>query len=273
MHNQGRIFVALALLPVILITGIGWHMDQNVLSNPRIKQVNSAINPSLHGISPTSDGVLAMIGQVNQDRILSDLKKLSGEEEICLDQGCYKISDRSTGSTGLRWAKDYVRNKLIEMGYTVVVQDWKSGKYADQNLIVRRPGIIPHTAEIYFVAHLDGANSSPAADDNASGVVDLLELARILRTKVTSNTIVFLFTTGEEQGSLGSKYYVNNLTLQQVESISYVIDVDMVGYDSNADGVMEIWNGSQPLEFADYLINIISNYQIGIIPQIASDCG
>lgn len=63
--------------------------------------------------------------------------------------------------------------------------------------------------EIYFVAHMDGVADSPAADDDASGVVSLLELARILRNRAIRNTVVLVFSTGEEQGALGVDSYID----------------------------------------------------------------
>jgi len=216
--------------------------------------------------------VWAMIGQVDQPKALSDLRKLSGAEPVCLPQGCYTITNRFTGSEGLQWAKDYVLAQLASMGYSVEVQNWSRGSYADQNLIIRKPGILHPENEIYFVAHLDGEAGAPAADDNGSGVVDLLQLAKIIKNRPFHNTLVLLFSTGEEQGALGVHYYVDQLTQEQLDAISYVVDVDMVGYDSNNDGLMELWNGDQPLDFVGLLDGIIQAYQLNLTAQVESDC-
>ena len=228
--------------------------------------------PKTTDIAP-NNVVWAMIGQVDQQKALSDLRKLTGEEQVCLDHGCYTISNRPTGSVGLQWAKDYVYEQLAEMGYKVQVQDWSYGGYADQNLIIRKPGSLQPENEIYFVAHLDGVSNAPAADDNGSGVVDLLQIARIIKNRSFHNTLVLLFSTGEEQGALGVHYYVNQLTQEQLQAISYVVDVDMIGYDSNNDGVMELWNGEQPLDFVNLLGEIITAYQLDLNAQVVSDCG
>lgn len=220
----------------------------------------------------TNRSVWVMIGQVNQSRILSDLRKLTGAESICLDHGCYTISDRKTGSLGLIWAEDYIVSQLDEMGYTVQIQDWSLNGYSDRNLIVRKPGKVTPGEEIYFVAHIDG-ESCPAADDNASGVASLLELARVIRLRDFNDTIVLLFSTGEEQSTLGVTSYIDLLTPEQLAAIKYVVNVDMVSYDTNKDGVIELFNGNQPVDFVQLLSGIISSYQIGLVPQIYSDCG
>lgn len=53
----------------------------------------------------------------------------------------------------------------------------------------------------------------PAADDNASGVVDLLEAARVLSKYSFDRTLVFFFSTGEEEGALGVKSYLNDIEI------------------------------------------------------------
>ena len=69
-------------------------------------------------ISPTRV-VWEMLGQVNQDRALNDLRQLTGEEPICARSGCYTITNRLTGSEGLHWAMDYIYKDLVSLGYSV----------------------------------------------------------------------------------------------------------------------------------------------------------
>jgi aminopeptidase YwaD len=67
------------------------------------------------------------------------------------------------------------------------------------------------------------------ADDNASGVSAMLELARQLaKEKKNKRTIVFIAFGGEEEGLLGSKFYVNNPAFPLVKTVA-MINLDMVG--------------------------------------------
>jgi hypothetical protein len=262
----------LSILIVGLIVGVGLLSDfpdlpRLVLSKPPIAE--QAFVPAQ---VTTDAGVWTVVGQVSKDRLLTDLRRLTGVEQVCLDHGCYTITNRTTGSVGLQWAQDYVYQQLTDLGFTVQVQDWTLNGYQDQNLIVRYPGQVTPEDEIYFVAHMDGVNS-PAADDNASGTVDLLELARVISHRKYEKTIVLLFSAGEENGTLGVKYYLDHLTPSQLAAIKYVINVDMVGYDNNKDGIMELFNGDQPLDFVQLLAGIILDYHINLTPQIVSDCG
>lgn len=225
--------------------------------------------------------VSGMIGQVNKDKALTDLRKLTGEEPICIHDGCHTIANRQTGSSGLHWAKDYVYDELVRLGYSVEVQDWSKSGYADQNIIARKPGVISPGEEVYLVAHLDGLGTGvetfPGADDNASGVVDLLEVARVLSNYSFSRTLVLLISTGEEHGALGVKSYLGQLSVEKVRSIKYVDNVDMVGYDANLDGVMQLWYGEDQkpssLALTQMMSNIIQTYQLGLAPKITTGCG
>ncbi len=68
------------------------------------------------------------------------------------------------------------------------------------------------------------------ADDNASGIAGLLELARMFaeERKSVRRTIIFIAFSGEEEGLLGSSYYVRNPALPLVQTIA-MINLDMIG--------------------------------------------
>lgn len=79
------------------------------------------------------------------------------------------------------------------------------------------------------------------ADDNASGVAMMLELARRIQLnpkKYGDNNFLFIAFSGEEKGLWGSNYFCKNPTLP-VESISCMINMDMVGR-LNAEKVLAI---------------------------------
>jgi hypothetical protein len=68
------------------------------------------------------------------------------------------------------------------------------------------------------------------ADDNASGTAGVLELARLFTTQKPrpKRTIVFIAFSGEEEGLLGSNYYVNHPLLPLANTIA-MINMDMIG--------------------------------------------
>ncbi|WP_179021425.1 M28 family peptidase [Winogradskyella forsetii] len=90
------------------------------------------------------------------------------------------------------------------------------------------------------------------ADDNASGVAVLLNLASRLVTQNNNseikdnNNYLFMAFSGEEMGLLGSNYFSKNPTIE-AESINYMINMDMVGR-MKADSTLAVYGtGTSPM--------------------------
>lgn len=66
------------------------------------------------------------------------------------------------------------------------------------------------------------------ADDNASGTAALIQLASILKKKKSNYNFLFVAFSGEENGLWGSNYYSKNSTVT-IDSINYMLNMDMVG--------------------------------------------
>jgi hypothetical protein len=66
------------------------------------------------------------------------------------------------------------------------------------------------------------------ADDNASGVAVLLDLANKIKGTKLSKNYLFITFSGEEMGLLGSNFFTKNPTLD-LEGVSYMLNLDMVG--------------------------------------------
>ena len=77
-----------------------------------------------------------------------------------------------------------------------------------QNVVIDLPGTDVAEEILYASAHHDTQADSPGADDNGSGVVGLLELARLLRPVPRRRTIRLISFGAEEQLSVGSAAYV-----------------------------------------------------------------
>ena len=78
------------------------------------------------------------------------------------------------------------------------------------------------------------------ADDNASGTAALIEVARLLKTsKLNKNNYLFVAFSGEELGLFGSKYFVENPTIN-LGSVNYMINMDMVGRLNDSTRVLTV---------------------------------
>lgn len=85
------------------------------------------------------------------------------------------------------------------------------------------------------------------ADDNASGVAGVLELARILSGKEKErNNFLFMCFSGEELGLYGSKYWTEHPTTD-LKSINYMINLDMVGRYEPSKGLSVSGSGTSPV--------------------------
>ena len=93
--------------------------------------------------------------------------------------------------------------------------------------------------------HLDSVYEGPGINDDGSGVSTMLEVAEEMHELGISpvNKVRFIFFSGEEQGLLGSDFYVSQLTKRQVKDISVMLDFDMLAspnfarliYDGDGD--------------------------------------
>jgi Peptidase family M28 len=136
-----------------------------------------------------------------------------------------------------------------------------------------RPPLIPHPVDLTNVvatlpgsskrvflltAHydsrvrdpLDTQSPAPGADDNASGVAVLLETARALAPFQFNATIVFLVTTGGEQGGVGAAHWADQARQQGLE-VAGVIDLDAIGRTHGAANRRDLWlfaQGAPPLD-------------------------
>jgi hypothetical protein len=126
--------------------------------------------------------------------------------------------DRVTGTAGARRAAEYISAEFRKLGYDAENPEfsmWLAGRQVQgQNVVGRLPG---ETAEtIAIIAHYDGQfTSHQAAEDNASGVGVLLELAQVLRQSPHRRGLIFIATDAEEWGMIGAQRLINFLKNHQ----------------------------------------------------------
>jgi aminopeptidase YwaD len=140
--------------------------------------------------------------------------------------------------TSMNPATNPVRTVLVNMGTDLLRRESPSF-----NVIGVLPGSDPKLKgeAIVIGAHYDhlgrGGEGSLApregdihhgADDNASGVAGLIELARMLSSQKLKRTVVFIAFSGEEEGLIGSSYYVNHPIIPLANTVA-MMNMDMIG--------------------------------------------
>ena len=157
-----------------------------------------------------------------------------------LEQDLMQLVSRPTRlSTSLHFADAaaWARGQLEAMGYLTRIQNITVHGKASQNIIAEKVGSDVGMRGVVLVgAHLDSINqqggpaaSAPGADDNGSGSVGLLQIARVLRDHSSLHDLRFVLFGGEEQGLFGSTQYVASLPLSERARIRAVVNMDMIG--------------------------------------------
>lgn len=116
-------------------------------------------------------------------------------------------------------------------------------KYINKNICAFVKGKENNDTVVIFTAHYDHLGGIgrktyfPGANDNASGVSMLLNLAKFYSENPPKYKTVFIFFAGEEAGLIGSKYFVDNNTLE-LAKIKFLVNLDLLG--TGNDGIMVV---------------------------------
>ncbi|MFC1576277.1 M20/M25/M40 family metallo-hydrolase [Candidatus Omnitrophota bacterium] len=149
----------------------------------------------------------------------------------------HEIGDRSIFKYDkLNEAADYVTEEFRSYGYEVSFQPYSARGKVFKNIIVTKKGLENPDEILVLGAHYDSRNN-PGADDNASAVAGLLEVARNFRDRKTTRTIKFIAFTNEEppffkKNNMGSRVYTR-AAKEKGENIKGAIILEMIGYYSN----------------------------------------
>lgn len=93
-------------------------------------------------------------------------------------------------------------------------------------------------------AHLDSVQGGAGINDNGTGSAALLETAIQMQRVEPTNTVRFAWWGAEEDGLLGSEYYVANLSEQEVADIALYLNFDMIGSPNHIYGIYDGDNSS-----------------------------
>ncbi|MGI5836636.1 MAG: M20/M25/M40 family metallo-hydrolase, partial [Chloroflexota bacterium] len=121
-------------------------------------------------------------------------------------------------------------SELIGKGPVVVGMkvEAKTESFNGSNVVAVHKGT-DSSKKLVVGGHYDSVSVGPGANDNASGVGTLLELASAVRGREYPFDIVFVAFGDEEIGLIGSKKYVESLGEQERSQIVAMVNLDMVG--------------------------------------------
>ncbi len=141
---------------------------------------------------------------------------------------------------GLEASVDYIEKVLGDSGYQVEMQEYKVEGKPVANLEAERIGTSLAGEIVVVGAHYDSVFGTPGANDNASGVAGLLEIARLLATEELSRTVRFAAFVNEEPpffltGDMGSRVYASR-SRRRGEDIVAMLSIETIGYYSEVSG-------------------------------------
>ncbi|KKZ61809.1 aminopeptidase [[Emmonsia] crescens] len=87
--------------------------------------------------------------------------------------------------------------------------------------------------------HSDSVEAGPGINDDGSGIIGNLVIARALAKFKVPNAVRFLFWTAEEYGLLGSQYYVDSLTPEERDKIRLYLNLDMTASPNYANMIYD----------------------------------
>lgn len=192
----------------------------------------------------------ATLNRINSEQLMADLSWLADAER----QG------RAPGTPGGIAARAWIAEQFAAIGlepagsegflhpYSVTehfsFNRWLRGKNATipgvdnaANVLGLLPGLVPGLKPIVLTAHYDhlgmhGDNIFYGADDNASGVAAMLELARYLKAHPLQHPVLFIALDSEEKGLQGAVALFRSGLLTPGQ-LSFNINIDMLSRDTN----------------------------------------
>jgi hypothetical protein len=137
-------------------------------------------------------------------------------------------------------AATYIEHRLQDLGYQVVSQEFSAYNRGFRNLEATLPGTTRAQEVVILGAHYDTAEDAPGADDNASGVAGVLELARTFAQARQARTIRFVFFPNEEPPSfptanMGSRHYATAARARN-DQITAMLSIESIGYYDTEKG-------------------------------------
>ncbi|WP_421657390.1 M20/M25/M40 family metallo-hydrolase [Leptothermofonsia sp. ETS-13] len=180
--------------------------------------------------------------------------------------------DPYLATEGHFYVQQYIRHQFQQWGM-VETYEFKIQARTHTNLILNLPAQPgrENKPPILIGAHYDAVPGTPGADDNASGVAVLLELARSLSAQPARYPVQLIAFDLEEYGLLGSAHYAEAL-MRQKEPVRLMLSLEMLGYCSQEPNSQNYPPGLQYFyPNQGNFIGLIGN--LGTIPDMIRLCG
>ncbi len=215
----------IALFILVALAAVGWSSGswQRLSAIPEVsvdRTTDTSQNPSPSPLTVEKNAVIAP--QIDRSRLWKHVENLVGERE---------------GEVSRSFTRDYISQQLQASGFSAELQPFDRGI----NVFAERKGTDSNAGKILVAAHYDTVPQSPGADDNATGVAVVLEVARLLGSRPTPRTLQVAFFDREEIGLLGSLAFTGSAA--RLKNLQAAVVLDMVGYACRTPGCQQYPEG------------------------------
>ncbi len=203
-----------------------------------------------------SSGIDSLLNLISQDSLYT------------WDLRLQNFNTRYAYSDSLVKARDWLYNKFASFGIDSL---WLHHYYYDSdqwNVVATVPGTVQPDRVIVVGGHYDsvvyqsGTNPyvwAPGADDDGSGTVATLEMARIIAKHPLPITVMFVPFDQEEQGLIGSNYFAHYLHDHHI-NLELMINADMIGHSVDSDTDVMIYADASAMDYVNVMSSMANTY-------------
>jgi len=240
-----------------------------------VKQPDGSVVTGAKGKLAPRPALVSAPSLVSKDRMMEAVRWMADPA----------LKGRELGTAELDQVADFISSVFKSSGLQTYFQEFvmdvgaPKGMIGLKNVVGVLPGRNPQLPPVVLGAHYDHLGLGwpdthqgdlgkvhPGADDNASGVAVLLDLAR--SGLKTERTLIFVAFTGEEAGLLGSRYFV--ATMRSAPPLA-LINLDTVG--RLGSGKITIFGAGTAKEWMGILMQASGETSVGVTPVSADTSG
>ena len=227
---------------------------------------------NIHSQIVFNNKIDSMKNLITLPSISKTVKELSGDTSATIGGSSYKIISRFWGSPSNPKAAQYIYEKFQSYGINVRYQNVNDSCV---NVIGKITGTVYPQQYYILCGHYDNfrldpipgpLDTVPGADDNVSSISGVLETAKLLANYPLMYSVLFIAFDEEEKGLVGSFAFADSAIIQGM-NLKGVINLEVLGFDSNNDGKFTIVTNNNSDKLANYLLNAIQVYNIGLLGQ------
>lgn len=193
--------------------------------------------PASHA-GPDSPDIAALVDRVEQERLR--------EHVDAIDEPRNAFAQPEA----LQRTADYIQGALEGYGYPVRLEPVTFSDATSPNIIAVQEGASCSERVFIVGAHYDSVDVTPGADDDASGVAAMLEIARVLADTRLPATVWFTGFTMEENGLVGSFNMAQDAADAGLEIVG-MYSLEMIGYTTEESDFIVILGNTASVRLTD----------------------